>query len=182
MKNRIPFIDTAKGIGIILMVLGHIGLGSYAYSSIYSFHMPLFFFISGLLFSAPDKRKLVKRCKTILIPYFSLGLVYLAVDWIVSGFNPDTAYHLFWDNSYGLPIESALWFFNCFFGLSTHIFFARSFYKKSLFFSYCLMYYCNYFMLHHKDVRNISPFFYSGWNGRSIVFFIWQIYVPTRFL
>ena len=114
MKARIQFIDTAKGIGIILMILGHIGLGKYAYSAIYSFHMPLFFFISGLLFSTPDKRKLVKRCKTILIPYFSLGLVYLAVDWIVSGFNPDTLYHLFWDNSYGLPIESALWFLTAF--------------------------------------------------------------------
>lgn len=114
MKNRIQFIDTAKGIGIILMVLGHIGLGSQVYSSIYSFHMPLFFFISGLLFSTPDKKKLIKRCKAILIPYFSLGLIYLAISWVVSGFDIDKLYHLFWDNSCGLPIESALWFLTAF--------------------------------------------------------------------
>ena len=50
--ERLVFIDNAKGIGIILMILGHIpNMPEFFHSWIYSFHMPLFFFISGYLFN-----------------------------------------------------------------------------------------------------------------------------------
>ena len=45
-------IDVLKGLGIIFVMLGHmVGIGFYEdiYVYIYSFHMPLFFFISGYL-------------------------------------------------------------------------------------------------------------------------------------
>lgn len=42
-------IAVAKGIGIILMVIGHSGLYGCFYRWIYTFHMPLFFFLSGYL-------------------------------------------------------------------------------------------------------------------------------------
>lgn len=52
MISRDPLLDKAKGIGIILLILGHLftykGL---PYSLIFSFHMPLFFFICGILLS-----------------------------------------------------------------------------------------------------------------------------------
>lgn len=42
--ERLVFIDNAKGIGIILMILGHIpNMPEFFHSWIYSFHMPLFF-------------------------------------------------------------------------------------------------------------------------------------------
>lgn len=41
------FITIAKGIGIILMVLGHSGFYDYGNAVIHMFHMPLFFFVSG---------------------------------------------------------------------------------------------------------------------------------------
>ena len=64
MSNRIKWIDACKGIGIIAVVLGHLAIsynstGFYAeYSTlldalirvIYSFHMPLFFVLSGYVF------------------------------------------------------------------------------------------------------------------------------------
>ena len=43
MKNRISYIDIAKGIGIFLVIWGHIILSGPAYNIIYAFHMPLFF-------------------------------------------------------------------------------------------------------------------------------------------
>lgn len=59
--ERHAWVDLAKGIGIILVVYGHIARGVYHASLnigmqlftvedsvIYSFHMPLFFFLSGL--------------------------------------------------------------------------------------------------------------------------------------
>ena len=48
--KRIDFIDVAKGIAIFLVVYGHTYDGRNLHLFIYSFHMPLFFFISGLLF------------------------------------------------------------------------------------------------------------------------------------
>ncbi len=70
MPNRIPWIDYAKAIGIVLVVYGHVAVGamkagiiddlpihSISLSVIYTFHMPLFFFLSGLFFfSSLDKK------------------------------------------------------------------------------------------------------------------------------
>ena len=52
MKNRLAYIDVAKGIGIILVVLGHLDkTGQLSREMIYAFHMPFFFFLSGLFVS-----------------------------------------------------------------------------------------------------------------------------------
>lgn len=53
MSKRIEFLDAAKGIGILFVVLGHnhIKLEYPAiYQVIYSFHMPFFFLLSGMFF------------------------------------------------------------------------------------------------------------------------------------
>ncbi len=47
-SKRLDFIDIAKGIGIILVVTGHLlPVAAGLHVLIYSFHMPLFFFLSG---------------------------------------------------------------------------------------------------------------------------------------
>ena len=51
-------IDIAKGIGIILVVLGHANLNMVLTNIIYLFHMPLFIFISGYL--DKDQRSKIK--------------------------------------------------------------------------------------------------------------------------
>jgi len=49
-KARVQFIDVARGIAIILMIIGH-GLDKgIARDIIFSFHMPLFIIISGLFY------------------------------------------------------------------------------------------------------------------------------------
>lgn len=48
----IPWIDAAKGLGILLVILGHAGVPSWTKALIFTFHMPLFFFLSGYLFNA----------------------------------------------------------------------------------------------------------------------------------
>ena len=52
-NKRLDNLDVAKGIGILLVIFGHCQLGwiGSVHSLIYSFHMPLFFFISGVCFS-----------------------------------------------------------------------------------------------------------------------------------
>ena len=53
MKERhLDYIDMVKGVGIILVVLGHSTyISEQALTWLASFHMPLFFIVSGLLFA-----------------------------------------------------------------------------------------------------------------------------------
>jgi len=73
-------INACKGFAILLVVLGHIQspLGSY----IYSFHIPLFFFIGGV-FVNPDNSPvefLKKNARRIFAPYFLFGMLGLVVN------------------------------------------------------------------------------------------------------
>jgi fucose 4-O-acetylase-like acetyltransferase len=55
-EKRVEYVDIAKGIGITLVVMGHNDfalISPFAHKLIYSFHMPMFFFMSGMFFK-PD--------------------------------------------------------------------------------------------------------------------------------
>lgn len=79
MKDRITYIDIAKGIGIFFVIWGHIILNGPGYNFIYAFHMPLFFFLSGLVFSdkkyESGKEFIKKRLKTLILPYIIWSIV-----------------------------------------------------------------------------------------------------------
>lgn len=64
-------------IAICLVILGHLKISQELYYFIYSFHMPFFFFISGLLFqnSLSFKETLKKYFHKLLIPYFWFSLI-----------------------------------------------------------------------------------------------------------
>ncbi|QUW21259.1 acyltransferase family protein [Sporosarcina sp. Marseille-Q4063] len=82
--KRIGWIDTAKGLGIMLVILGHTNFPDKWAIVIYSFHMPLFFFLSGYLFSVKKYNNfgmfLKNKARSLLIPYFLfsfLSFLYL---------------------------------------------------------------------------------------------------------
>ena len=49
MKERLDYIDRARGVLIILIVIGHVWQSGPVFDVIYAFHMPAFFIISGML-------------------------------------------------------------------------------------------------------------------------------------
>ncbi len=54
VRSRIEWVDIAKGIGIILVIIGHVNtFNSSVKEWIYSFHMPLFFILAGVTISPP---------------------------------------------------------------------------------------------------------------------------------
>lgn len=69
-------IDVSRGIAVILMVVGHIWTTGKIHAWIYSFHMPLFFLISGLVgkWETPTindfKDKIYKFIRRLVVPYF----------------------------------------------------------------------------------------------------------------
>ena len=82
-SNRDDSISIAKGIGIILMVLGHTHFSKYGNAWVSMVHMPLFFFFSGYCF----KEKYIghfltflrKRIKGLYRPGLKWGLLFLAL-------------------------------------------------------------------------------------------------------
>lgn len=77
MKKRIAYLDVARGIGMILVVIGHVEFINRPFRNyVTSFHMPLFFIISGILLyvTKTEERSFgeVARSKSrsILLPYF----------------------------------------------------------------------------------------------------------------
>ena len=73
--KRIKFIDLAKGLTMLCVLIGHIDTYDWIKSSIYSFHMPIFFILSGyFLHERFEVFRLKKMVRSILIPYFIIGI------------------------------------------------------------------------------------------------------------
>ena len=80
-QSRIEWIDIYKGIMISLVVIGH-ATGKFN-TWIYQFHMAAFFFCSGVLSNIEKKSNIsfiVKKILSILLPYFSLGIVGILIN------------------------------------------------------------------------------------------------------
>ncbi|TGL65976.1 acyltransferase family protein [Leptospira kmetyi] len=90
MSNRIHWVDTLKFLGIFAIYIGHFGVAAgKAYSFVFLYHVPLFFFVSGFFANSTSKTLFgYYRYKffQLIVPYvfFSiLALVYYSVlnDW-----------------------------------------------------------------------------------------------------
>lgn len=94
-SKRIEWIDMLRGLAIICVVLGHRQYGDNGFLSeylepeIYSFHIPLFFFVSGLVFSVSKyssfKEFLIRKLKTILFPMVTFSLIYILFSFVYYG-------------------------------------------------------------------------------------------------
>ncbi len=83
MNRRIVYMDIARGLGILFIVLGHNDLAAYhpfLHKFVYAFHIPLFFFLSGAFFR-PERAFgdfVTRRFNSLLKPFFfTLFLIYL---------------------------------------------------------------------------------------------------------
>lgn len=123
--QRISWIDVARGIGIILVIQGH-ALSSHSYRHlIYAFHMPLFFFIAGLVFNYKKYPFIVtfkKSINGIIVPYLGFGLLSYFFWWAenanfrfeISAFLNHLS-GIIYGNSSSLFFNIVLWFLPCLF-------------------------------------------------------------------
>ena len=70
--DRLEWIDALRGLGILLVVLGHVPPSYYIEKAIYGFHMPLLFILSGYLWKKSKSLKIKKYFQRLIIPYFIL--------------------------------------------------------------------------------------------------------------
>jgi fucose 4-O-acetylase-like acetyltransferase len=123
-NSRLQYIDTAKGIGIILVVVAHTSTPLYLHNIIYQFHMPLFFILSGFFYEDKyDKSPvpfIIKRIKSLYFPYVRYGFILLFSFMTLNFFLTGTTGYSFLGLSKvslfliigigGVPLGGALWF------------------------------------------------------------------------
>lgn len=88
MNNRVDVVDVAKGISILLVVLGHSEFSNMWWRGnvlLGLFRMPLFFFLAGVFFSAKAGSFdfLVKKSDALLKPYFVTLFSLLLVECVL---------------------------------------------------------------------------------------------------
>lgn len=81
--KRLEYNDLAKAIGMLTIMWGHIRLGDWSNSFVYAWHIPLFFFLSGMVFDRARydnfKSFIIKKVKSLLIPY----VIFSVLTWII---------------------------------------------------------------------------------------------------
>ena len=95
-QKRLDYLDMAKGIGIFLVILGHIEyIQEDTLKWISSFHMPLFFIVGGILAGLKQKEKrsvqaaVKSRARGVLVPYLSFSLMLLTMNTLTCRLTPD---------------------------------------------------------------------------------------------
>lgn len=121
--NRKNWIDWAKVLGILMVVMGH---SSYANPNIgkmiFIIHMPLFFFISGYLFKLESSYKSlnIKIWNGLFVPYILYNLIFagyfiiLAIGkYFISGETHHALYSQLWHTLFGVAngiFDGPTWF------------------------------------------------------------------------
>ena len=116
--DRIEYIDIIRGIGILLMIMGHIGFEKSFDIYIHAFHMPVFYVISGYLFktdTVETERFIVRKARQLLVPYFFFSIINFFMAYVLGGTNVIDFWKelndTFFDPTMGqVPIAGALWF------------------------------------------------------------------------
>lgn len=124
--GRIKWVDTAKTLGIFLVFWGHVlysgsEVASIINRAIYSFHMPMYFILSGYVLK-PDsksfKEYLKNKVKRILLPALIVYIFTLPFYFYSLDYSTATAYsiivqvfYVIGTCAYNVPI----WFFFCIF-------------------------------------------------------------------
>lgn len=114
-RSRINYIDICKGIGIIMVIMGHFPIPKFLRIYIYSFHMPLFFFISGYLNKNNYKKGYIKhRFYALITPYLMFSILNTIIWYLVSGDENNLKLRLY-ETLIGNGGSIALWFLVCLF-------------------------------------------------------------------
>ncbi|MBQ9375895.1 MAG: acyltransferase family protein [Ruminococcus sp.] len=130
LKERVSWIDIAKGLCIIFVVLGHVMSPGVIRTYVYSFHMPMFFLLGGICYKHKYSFKsfIIKRAKGILIPYFVFSVISILLFFVAAKIMPsisdvlncdlkDNTLVMLYGNSKPdcMKYNSPLWFLPCYF-------------------------------------------------------------------
>jgi polysaccharide biosynthesis protein PslL len=183
-RHSIPAIDVARGIGIALVVFGHLNDGSFLRNWIYLFHMPLFFFLSGYLHKVKTDYRgfFEKKFIHLMIPYFSFLLLYAPIYYKQHHTETHrllrTVGALLWGGDSLRGLLAVFWFVSCLFLTQQVMNWLLARYSSravdkitvaALVLSYVNSFYAPWFKLPFdaQVVLGAMPFFLFGYRARS---------------
>ena len=168
-------MDIAKGIGILMVVWAHILLTGWTHKMIYAFHMPLFFFLSGMLFKKEKYNSFgtffVRRAKRLLLPYFIYSVAtwafwaafrYIRHDEVSSYLMPLLQTIIAQGSGEFFVHNSALWFIPCLF-LTEILYFFISKLKRLMCLLLCFILAASSFVFGH--IWGADYWFLLPWNA-----------------
>ena len=84
-SKRIGLVDVARGIAMICIVLGHLGIWEIN-RVVFTFHVPIFYLITGYFFKPEDSwgSFLKKKTRTLLLPYTTTSLLIAVLAVIIN--------------------------------------------------------------------------------------------------
>ncbi|MBC1334710.1 acyltransferase family protein [Listeria booriae] len=187
--KRLAWIDTAKGIGIFLVVWGHFYASDTLKIVIYGFHMPLFFFLSGYLDKVREIRLLPflkKKSKQLLLPFFIFQIVTFV---IVNGLSfigskqlyapMSTQFSQFFFLQGDVGFNTPLWFLVVLFSVEIVFYLCTRYIKKGQWLVIAILFVAAFLLSRNEGVRvifglQILPvsvlFYYVGFQWK-----VWQI-------
>ena len=143
--KRLDYNDLAKALGMLTIMWGHIRLGDWSNSFVYAWHIPLFFFLSGMVFKkekyADFKIFISKKVKSLLIPYAIFSLLTWIV-WAAFAYVTHSSVESYWmplaetviaQGSGGFLVHNVpLWFVTCLFVMEVMYYFIASIKKAGI--------------------------------------------------
>ncbi len=108
-KERIEWIDIARALTMFCVIVGHISPIGDIHTFMYSFHVPAFFFLSGIVTSCKGSflQHTSKKIRTIMLPYYFFGIAAIAVYLLLGHLIPQSSMLSLKDCAYGLLYGSA---------------------------------------------------------------------------
>lgn len=94
--KRLAYLDVARALSIILVVIGHYNQHDFpiwyqkSVLGIYTFHIPLFMFVSGYLYTLTGMEKgycdlFWKKFRRLMIPYFVVSFIVISIKLLFQG-------------------------------------------------------------------------------------------------
>lgn len=159
-KPRIKYIDLAKGIAIILVVLYHNNLLTDV-PGLTAARMPLYFVLSGLFFKTYSGffDFLFKKTNNILIPFIFFAFIGFLIAVYLKNLKPVYVLTLIWHRPY--LHNTAVWFLICLFWVNILFFIINSCSRGNRWVQLGAVAACGVtgFLLHQRD--HYIPFFIS---------------------
>lgn len=121
-KVRLDYLDIAKALTIFLVIVGHTTANDvtpYYRLVLYTFHMPLFFMVSGVVVRRHRHEYnkehwisfLRKNIIAIAIPYLLWAIIYTSLDYRLLG----DIFYASWQTLSNIGTLTSLWFLPCLF-------------------------------------------------------------------
>lgn len=126
-NKRILWVDTLRFLGMLAIYVGHFGqVSGRAYSFVFIYHVPLFFFVSGAVESLVETncdfiRYVWKKFQSIMLPYFFFSLITILILFLSQELPADSLIAMAKQTLLGVrnaTVAGALWFLPCLFVMS----------------------------------------------------------------